>query len=142
MPDNSVKSYFNLEQNQKSLSRQYGVFFIVGIISFLFSILFLWMFYRKFDIDLVISNTLSFILVSAINYLLSIRFVFLRGRFTLLKEVFLFYIIAILSLVMDSLFLLYLVEKAGLWYIYAKFISVLAVSITTFFLKKYFVFSK
>jgi len=142
MPDNSVKSYFNLEQNQRSLSRQYGVFFIVGIISFLFSILFLWTFYRKFDIDLVISNTLSFILVSAINYLLSIRFVFLRGRFTLLKEVFLFYVIAILSLVMDSLFLLYLVEKAGLWYIYAKFISVLAVSITTFFLKKYFVFSK
>jgi putative flippase GtrA len=142
MPDNSVKSYFSLENNQSSVSRQYGVFFVIGIISFLFSILFLWLFYRKFDIDLVISNTLSFILVSAINYLLSIRFVFLRGRFTLLKEVFFFYIIAILSLVMDSLFLLYLVEKAGIWYVFAKFITVFSVSFVTFILKKFLVFKK
>jgi len=94
------------------------------------------------ELNLIFSNIVSFILVSAINYLLSIRYIFLRGRFTLLKEVFLFYVIAILSLVMDSVFLLYLVEKAGVWYILAKFITVFSVSFVTFGLKKFLVFKK
>jgi putative flippase GtrA len=142
MPDKSIKSYLILEKNQSSVARQYAVFFIIGIISFFFSIIFLWLFYKKLELNLVIANSLSFILVSAINYLLSIRFVFLRGRFTLLKEVFLFYVIAILSLVMDSLFLLYLVEKVEMWYILAKFITVFTVSFVTFGLKKFMVFKK
>ena len=140
MPDKSIRSYLDLEKNQGSVLRQYEVFFIIGIISFLFSILFLWLFYRVLELNLIFSNIVSFTLVSAINYLLSIRFVFLRGRFTLLKEIFLFYIIAIMSLVMDSLFLLYLVEKAGMWYILAKFITVFTVSFVTFGLKKFLVF--
>jgi putative flippase GtrA len=142
MPDNRMQSYFDLEQNQSSVLRQYGVFFIIGIISFLFSILFLWLFYRMLELNLIFSNIVSFILVSAINYLLSIRFVFLRGRFTLLKEVMFFYVIAILSLVLDSVFLLYLVEKVGMWYIFAKFITVFSVSFATFGLKKFMVFKK
>ena len=142
MPDKAIKSYLSLEKNQSSVARQYAVFFIIGIISFFFSIIFLWLFYKILELNLVIANSLSFILVSAINYLLSIRFVFLRGRFTLLKEVFLFYVIAILSLVMDSLFLLYLVEKVEMWYILAKFITVFSVSFATFGLKKFMVFKK
>ncbi|HQO23886.1 MAG TPA: GtrA family protein [Spirochaetota bacterium] len=137
-----MQSYFDLEKNQSSVLRQYAVFFIIGVISFLFSILFLWLFYRMLELNLIFSNIVSFILVSAINYLLSIRYIFLRGRFTLLKEVFLFYVIAILSLVMDSVFLLYLVEKAGVWYILAKFITVFSVSFVTFGLKKFLVFKK
>ncbi len=142
MTDNRMQSYFDLEKNQSSVLRQYAVFFIIGVISFLFSILFLWLFYRMLELNLIFSNIVSFILVSAINYLLSIRYIFLRGRFTLLKEVFLFYVIAILSLVMDSVFLLYLVEKAGVWYILAKFITVFSVSFVTFGLKKFLVFKK
>jgi len=142
MPDKSIKSYLSLEKNQSSVARQYAVFFIIGIISFFFSIIFLWLFYKKLELNLIFSNILSFILVSAINYLLSIRYIFLRGRFTLLKEVFLFYVIAILSLVMDSVFLLYLVEKVEMWYILAKFITVFTVSFVTFGLKKFMVFKK
>lgn len=142
MPDNRMRSYLDLEQNQSSLFRQYAVFFVIGVISFVFSILFLWLFYQMLELNLIFSNIVSFILVSAINYLLSIRFVFLRGRFTLLKEVLFFYIIAILSLITDSLFLIYLVEKAGIWYILAKFITVFTVSFITFGLKKFLVFKK
>jgi len=137
-----IKTYFILDKNLESVKRQYAVFFIIGIISFLFGILFLKIFYRNLEINLLLSNILSFILVSAINYFLSIRFVFLRGKFTLLKEIFLFYIIAILSLIIDSLLLLYLVEKAGLWYIFAKFITVFAVSFITFALKELLIFKK
>jgi|GEM_PF-3092532 len=137
-----IKTYFDLQKNLNSVWRQYGVFFVIGIISFLFGILFLRIFYRDLEMNLIISNILSFILVSGINYFLSIRFVFLRGRFTLLKEVFLFYVIAILSLVLDSIMLFYLVEKAELWYIFAKFITVFSVSFITFGLKKLLVFKK
>ncbi|HQO10700.1 MAG TPA: GtrA family protein [Clostridiales bacterium] len=140
--DNPVGSYLDLEKNQSTVWRQYSVFFIVGIISFCFSIFFLWLFYRKLHLELVPANVVSFILVSAINYLLSIRYVFLRGRFTLLKEVFLFYIIAVLSLALDSAFLLFLVERAEMWYVAAKFITVFSVSIITFVLKKFLVFKK
>lgn len=142
MTDNPMQSYFDLEKNQSSVFRQYAVFFVIGVISFVFSILFLWLFYQMLELNLIFSNIVSFILVSAINYLLSIRFVFLRGRFTLLKEVLFFYIIAILSLITDSLFLIYLVEKAGIWYILAKFITVFTVSFITFGLKKFLVFKK
>jgi putative flippase GtrA len=135
-----IKSYLNLEQNQSTVTRQYTVFFAVGAVSFLLGILFLRIFYRDLGISLLVSNILSFVIVSAINYLLSIRFVFLRGRFTLLKEVLFFYILAISSLVMDSILLLYLVEKMELWYIIAKTISVMAVSFITFALKKFLIF--
>ncbi len=137
-----IASFFILEENLKSLWRQYGVFFIVGVISFLFSVIFLRIFYRDMQMNLMASNVFSFILVSLINYLLSIRFVFLRGKFTVLKEMFYFYILAILSLVMDSLMLFYLVEKIEMWYVFAKFITVFTVSFITFGLKKFWVFKK
>lgn len=137
-----IKSYFDRDKNLSSIKRQYLVFFAVGVISFFFSILFLRIFYKDLQISLLVSNVLSFILVSAINYLLSIRFVFLRGRFTLLKEMVLFYIIAIISLALDSLLLFYLVEKMELWYIFAKFITVLSVSFVSFGLRKFWVFKK
>lgn len=137
-----VSSFFVLEENLKSFWRQYGVFFIVGVISFAFSVIFLRIFYKDLQMSLMTSNVASFILVSLINYLLSIRFVFLRGKYTVLKEMFFFYIIAIFSLVMDSILLLYLVEKLELWYIFAKFITVFSVSFITFGLRKFWVFKK
>ena len=135
-------SFFILEENLQSLWRQYGVFFVVGVVSFAFSVIFLRVFYKDLQMNLMAANVLSFILVSLINYLLSIRFVFLRGKFTVLKEMFLFYIIAILSLLMDSLLLIYLVNKMEIWYIFAKFITVFTVSFITFGLKKFWVFRK
>jgi putative flippase GtrA len=137
-----IASFFVLEENLKSLWRQYGVFFIVGTISFAFSVIFLRIFYKDLQMNLMAANVLSFILVSLINYLLSIHFVFLRGKFTILKEMFFFYIIAILSLIMDSLLLIYLVDKMEIWYIFAKFITVFTVSFITFGLKKFWVFRK
>ncbi|MBN2772464.1 MAG: GtrA family protein [Spirochaetes bacterium] len=137
-----IGSFLILEDNLKSLWRQYGVFFIVGVISFAFSVIFLRIFYKDLQMNLMAANVLSFILVSLINYLLSIRFVFLRGKFTVLKEMVFFYIIAILSLVMDSLLLIYLVDKMDIWYVFAKFITVFTVSFITFGLKKFWVFKK
>lgn len=142
MSDNSIKSYFSLEQNQSSVSRQYGVFFIVGIISFVFGIIFLRVFYKDLKYDLILANTISFVLVSGINYLLSIRFVFLRGKYPITLEIIFFYTIAAFSLLLDNLFLYYMVEKMAVWYIYAKFISVFVVSFITFALKKLLVFKK
>lgn len=138
----NISSFFVLEENLKSLWRQYGVFFIVGTISFLFSVIFLRIFYKDLQMNLMGANVLSFILVSLINYLLSIRFVFLRGKFTVLKEMFFFYIIAILSLIADSLLLIYLVDKIEIWYVFAKFITVFTVSFVSFGLKKFWVFKK
>lgn len=137
-----IGSFLILEENLKSLWRQYGVFFIVGVISFAFSVIFLRIFYKDMQMNLMAANVLSFILVSLINYLLSIRFVFLRGKFTVLKEMLFFYIIAILSLIMDSLLLIYLVDKMEIWYVFAKFITVFSVSFVTFGLKKFWVFKK
>lgn len=137
-----IASFFILEENIKSLWRQYSVFFIVGVISFAFSVIFLRIFYKDMQMNLMAANVLSFILVSLINYLLSIRFVFLRGKFTVLKEMFFFYIIAILSLVMDSMLLIYLVDKMEIWYIFAKLITVFSVSFITFGLRKFLVFRK
>jgi putative flippase GtrA len=137
-----IRSLLVLENNLESVWKQYLVFFAVGVISFLFSVIFLRIFYKDLNMNLMSANVVSFILVSLINYLLSIRFVFLRGKYTVLKEMFFFYIIAIFSLVMDSILLLYLVEKLELWYIFAKFITVFSVSFITFGLRKFWVFKK
>lgn len=137
-----IMSFLILEENLKSLWRQYGVFFIVGTISFGLSVIFLRVFYKDLQMNLMSANVLSFILVSLINYLLSIRFVFLRGKFTVLKEMFYFYMIAVFSLIMDSLLLIYLVDKIEVWYVFAKFITVFTVSFLTFGLKKFWVFKK
>lgn len=139
---NNIKTYFNLNDNLRSIKRQYGVFFIVGIISFVLGILFLKIFYKELGFNLITSNTISFILVSGINFILSINFVFLRGRYSLSKEILLFYIIAALSLLLDNILLYYFVDKMGVYYIFAKFITVFIISFITFALKKLIIFKK
>lgn len=134
--------FTNLEENLKSIRRQYSVFIVVGVISFLFGILFLKLFYKEFGMNLLLANTISFIVVSGINFFLSIRYVFLRGRFSLHKEILIFYAAAGVSLVIDNLFLYILVEQMDIYYILGKIISVFIVSLISFFLKKYFVFKK
>ncbi|NOR45882.1 MAG: hypothetical protein GQ534_09880 [Candidatus Delongbacteria bacterium] len=118
------------------------MFFLVGIISFLFGIIFLKIFYKELELDLILANSLSFILVSGINFFLSIKFVFLRGKYSLKKEVVLFYVVAGSSLILDNLILYILVEKINIYYILSKICSVFIVSILSFILKKYLVFKK
>lgn len=139
---NYIKSYLSLDKNIESVKRQYIVFFIIGIISFLFGIIFLRILYKDLNYDLIIANTISFVLVSGINYFLSIRLVFLRGKYPVTQEIIFFYGIAALSLLLDNFFLYYMVEKLEIWYILAKFISVFTVSFITFALKKLLVFKK
>jgi len=139
---NYFKTYLNLDKNIESVRRQYLVFFIIGVISFLFGIIFLRILYKDLCYDLLIANTISFVLVSGINYILSIRFVFLRGKYPATQEIIFFYAIAALSLLLDNFFLYYMVEKLEIWYILAKFISVFTVSFITFALKKLLVFKK
>ena len=118
------------------------MFFAVGAISFLFGIIFLKIFYKEFELNLILANSLSFILVSGINFFLSIKFVFLRGKNSTLNEILLFYLVAIASLIIDNTLLYIFVEKMEMYYIFSKVSSVLIVSILSFILKKHLVFKK
>ena len=136
------KSFFNLKNNVSSLKRQYFIFMIVGVVSFIIGITLLKLFYEYFELDLILANSISFISVSAIHFILSIKFVFLRGKKSLTKEISLFYLVALLTLLLDNVLLYVLVESFSIYYIFAKILTVSAVSFASFVLRKNIVFKK
>lgn len=88
----------------------------------------------------LISATVAFVIGTIVNYFLSTRWVFRSsGRKSL--EFFLFTLIGFGGLCLNNLILWALVSKGGVFYLFAKFVSVSVVLFWSFLLRK-LLFSK
>jgi putative flippase GtrA len=86
--------------------------------------------------------TLSFLTATAVNYVLSARFVFVRGRHPAHKELFLLYLVSAIGLVLNLLFMSFFVGHLSIHAMPAKIASTGMVFFWNFGSRKLWVFEK
>jgi putative flippase GtrA len=94
----------------------------------------LYFFTEAWGMNVLLSATLSFCFGLAVNYFLSIRFVFTGSRFSRSREFFFYAVIGISGLLLNDL-IIYLLVLLGAWYMAAKGVSMtgLRQGVVTFF---------
>ena len=125
-----------------SLIRQYMRFFIIGMVCFAVDFGFLTLLREVFLLNIYFSLVVAFTIATAINYVLNLKYVFIRGRHSAYKELFLFFVIAIIALVLTLILMYLLVDLLDVYYLIAKAVTVFMVSCFSFFSRKFLVFLK
>lgn len=94
-------------------------------------------------VDYAISGAISFCISLVVNYLLSMRFVFVSsGDRTRLFEFVSFSAIGLVGLGINQAALWFFTEKAGLYYMLSKVIATALVLFWNFFMRKFFIEKK
>jgi putative flippase GtrA len=84
----------------------------------------------------------SFLISTAVNYVLSARFVFVRGRHPAHRELFLLYLVSAIGLLLNLLFMTFFVEYLSIHAMPAKIASTGMVFFWNFGARKLWVFEK
>lgn len=118
-------------------------YFLVGGISFIVDITFLYLLTETGKVNYLISAVISFLLGLVCNYVLSIRWVFservLENKWA---EFSLFSLIGIVGVLLNEAFIWILTEKLKIYYLYSKMITAAIVFFWNFFARKVGLFSK
>ncbi len=86
--------------------------------------------------------TVSFVVATAVNYVLSARFVFVRGRHPAHKELLLLYLVSAVGLALNLLFMSFFVGRLSIPAMPAKIASTGLVFFWNFSARKMWVFEK
>lgn len=131
----------------KNLSprRTFGQFLryvVVGGVAFVVDFSFLAFLTEVGKINYLISASISFLLGLVCNYVLSVKWVFLDRKFkNKLLEFALFSGIGIVGVVLNEVFIWFLTERAGIYYLYSKIVTAMIVLIWNFLARKFGLFS-
>lgn len=99
-------------------------FGFVGIIATAVDYLLLWILKEYLNIDVMIASTISFSCSLILNYVLSMRFVFTDKReMSSNKQFSIFLVTALIGLGLNQLIMYALVEKLGVYYLFAKVVA-------------------
>jgi len=114
-------------------------FGIVGGIATIIDIVFLYIFKEFLNIDVILANTLSFIISVTYNYIASITWVFDTNKNKNKKVQFvLFVIFSIVGLIINNIILYILTDKLNIYYLISKVIATIIVMIFNFVTRKKF----
>lgn len=92
-------------------------------------------------VNYLISNTVGFAVGLLVNYLASIYWVFVYRKYTKTSPEFtLFAIIGVGGVALGNCGMWYLVERAGIGHVYAKYLVTALVLLYNYSLRKYFLF--
>ncbi len=128
---------------QINLPSQIMKFLVIGSLTFAVDYLSMLMFIEILGINYLFATALGFLLGSLLNYWLSIKYVFIRGKFNKTQtELIVFMIFTVLGLLLNHLIMYLGCEWGGISYKIVKFLSLFTVTIFNFIAKKYFVFLK
>lgn len=116
-------------------------FVAVGISTVALDYLLLYLLTEFTPLGYFFSAGVSFLLASACNYLLSVRFVFIAGRFPRSFEFSCFLLTSLAGLGLNQVMMWLLVGLAGLNYLLAKTLSIVVVTVWNFLSKKRLVFA-
>lgn len=121
------------------LIKQIFKFTIVGGIATLIDFIFLYIFREILNLDVILSNTLSFTISVIYNYIASIKWVFNVNKNKNSKIQFiLFVILSIIGLLINNGILYLLTYLIGIYYLLSKIMATLIVMIFNFITRKFF----
>ena len=114
-------------------------FSVVGGIATIIDFAFLYIFKEFLNIDVIIANTLSFIISVTYNYIASITWVFdVNKKKNKNIQFVLFIILSIVGLIMNNIILYILTDKLNIYYLISKVIATIIVMIFNFVTRKKF----
>lgn len=124
----------------KKLIKQILNFGIVGVISFFIDYGILYLFTECFNVNIYISNIISFSVSTICNYILSIYWVFKRNRNkNILSEFRIYLFLNIIGLGINQIIIYSLVEYIQMYYMIAKIFATGIVMIYNFITRKVFI---
>ncbi len=115
-----AKSLFNKEIVTGSLHRQVLLFLGIGTICFFIDMTLLVFQVEMLKFAVVPATAVSVILTTLIAYLLNVKFIFEGGKFSLTREVMLFFIFSIIGVVLNIVLMYVLVVYILMWYVSGK----------------------
>ncbi len=128
-----------LQALSKPTTRQFGKFAVVGIVSFAADWLALVVLVEAVRMDYMLATTISFIISVALNYALSMRFVFdHRDDMTRRREFTIFAILSAIGLALTDVFMFVGVTVLNIAYQLMKVIATFCVTWYNFFSRKRF----
>jgi|TARA_B100001093_G_scaffold520348_1_gene614938 putative flippase GtrA len=116
-------------------------FFAVGFSGLIIDFTITWVSKEKLKIHKYVSNSLGFIIAVSSNYYLNRIWTFVSNSSEIFKEYTSFFIIAIIGLTINNLFLYLFHERFGKKFYTSKLIAILITSFWNFFANYYYTFS-
>ena len=114
-------------------------FIIVGGIATIIDFVFLYIFKELFNINIILANTLSFIISVTYNYIASVTWVFDVNKDKNKKIQFiLFVLLSIIGLIINNTILFILTDKLNIYYLISKIIATIFVMTFNFITRKRF----
>ena len=114
-------------------------FSIVGFIATIIDFVLLFIFKELLNINVIIANTLSFIISVIYNYIASIKYVFDVDKKKNRKIQFILFIIfSVLGLILNNLILYLLTSRLNIYYLLSKIIATIFVMVFNFITRKKF----
>ena len=115
-------------------------FSIVGGIATIIDFVFLYIFKEFLNFNVILANTLSFIISVTYNYIASITWVFDTNKNKNKKVQFILFIIfSIVGLIINNIILYILTDKLNVYYLISKVVATLIVMIFNFITRKKFI---
>ena len=116
-------------------------YFFVGGVAASVDIGLFFLFAKVLGYNYLVVGSVGFILATAVNYFLSIRFVFRTGtRFTKKTEVVFIYVVSLIGLGLNQMILFVLVEQVGAELMLSKLVATSGVFLWNFSARNFVVF--
>ena len=130
-----------LQVKEVLLAPDFIKFVIAGLLSVMIEYAVLILFVEKIHLNILFSNSISFVTASTFNYIISRMWVFGKSNKRIRHELFLFFATGCIGLVINQSIMWVLVDKYQLNYKIAKLFAILVVVVWNFLTKKFLVFS-
>lgn len=124
----------------KKLLKQIFIFLLVGAICYLLDVLLVKLLSVFINIEIVFLSSISYLMISLLNYYLNRKFVFKPGRHRVSKEFAFFLVLAIVLFFLNGLLVYYINYNTELPYFIIKAIIILILTIFSFMVRKFFIF--
>jgi len=130
-----------LQVKQGLLAPDFIRFVIAGVLSVLIEYAVLITFVEKIHLNVLFSNSVSFVSATTFNYIISRLWVFGKSNKRIRHELFLFFATGCVGLVINQSIMWVLVDRYLLNYKIAKLFAIIVVVFWNFLTKKFLVFS-
>ena len=114
-------------------------FCMVGILGTIIDVSLLYFFVEKLEFPIILSNSLSFGITMSISFLIHKNWTFKNTNSSPIKQFLTYSLVSLIGLGISNL-VLYALITGGLWYLYAKIITVFIVIFWSFSANKFFTF--